>query len=266
MSDAPSTPATPAAPSKPTVDVAPATVDALFSAQQIALATLVATPLAGALLTAANVRTLGKGDALRAVIVATGALATALIFGIDVWGAGPFTLLAIPVSALGALAAATIAFARWSHVSRRSHASVIAIVVACWVALGGVGGAVVGAAHLRTPSADEALGDSVAYSPRERVSFQEGARREDAEEVARALAISGAFTGLGTLRVDVDRALDANELRVNVRVPDGASLEDLEGARLVLKNIARNMSPPRCVSGRVMSASGLVRANGRLCP
>src|SRR5687768_7613249 len=199
----PEAPSTPAAPAEPSVEKAPLSVDALFSAKQIAAATLVATPLAGALLTASNARVVGQGDALRAVIVATGAAATALIFGIDVWGAGPFTLLALPVSAAGAYVASSIAFAYWFRrtpgTPRRRHASAFVVVVACWLALGVVGAGVVGAAHLRAPSVDEALGDHVQHSAREIVSFRGLARRDDAEDVARALVAAGAFTGTGTL-------------------------------------------------------------------
>ena len=263
MSDAPSTPA---GLPEPSVDVhAPA--GALFNPKQIALATLVATPLAGALLAAANTRAVGSGKALRVVVVATGAAATALIFGIDVWGAGPFTLLALPVSAGAAFVASAIAFARWSDEAPRcSHVSVLAVVIACWAALGVVGGAVVGAAQLRTPRADEALSDNVEHSPHERVSFSDGARRADADEIARALVNAGAFTGAGTLRVDVDRARDPNELRVSMRVPDDASPADLEAARALLKSVARHLAPPRCVNGRVVNVNGLERASGRLCP
>jgi hypothetical protein len=34
----------------------------------------------------------------------------------------------------------------------------------------------------------------------------------------------------------------------------------------MLKAIARNLAPPRCVRGRLVTPSGHERANGTLCP
>jgi hypothetical protein len=268
MSDAPSTPATPAVHGdlQPGPVDAPA-VDALYSPKQIAVATLVATPLAGAVLFAANARAVGSTHVARALVVAAGAAMTAVILGVDVWGAGPFTLLALPVCAFVALLLSAHAFSSWTtSAAARTHGAVGAVVVACWLGLLAASGVVMGAFHLYTPNATEALGDNVEHSPGERVFYRGNARREHATDVARALANAGVFTGNGTLRFVVDDVDAAGELRITLRIPDDAAGAELEAGRGLFKKIAQHMQPPRCVRGRLLTTSGVERANGRLCP
>lgn len=233
----------------------------LFSAEQIAAVTFFATPVAGALLIAWNLRRLQRRGALVALAVGVGVIA--LVLWLDVAWSGAVWWLALPAWTTLAGVTSTALFERLVHqVGRRSPAVALVVALATIVALAGAGAIATRLAPRAVPSFAELLFDWIGVG-KSRVHWDDGATRED------ALRVGDAIEGAGLVRDDVHLALgvarDQGRLVLRIRLPD-ASPEAVAAARALTHAVAHNLEPQECVTGRIVNPGGKTLAEGTSCP
>lgn len=232
----------------------------LFSAQQIATATFFATPVAGALLTAWNLRRQQRRGPLIALGLGVGAIAVAL--WLDLVWSGAVWWLAVPAWTMAFGASAEVLFAApLARAGKRSPWVAGAVGAATLVALTGAGAVATWMAPRAVPSFAEILFNWTGVGPH-RVGWRDGASRDDALRVGDALARAGLTHHDARLSLTVAR--DGPRLVVNLRLPDAAP-EALDGARALTRAVADHLEPAECVTGRIVSPGGAVLAEGTSC-
>jgi hypothetical protein len=234
----------------------------LYSPKQIAVATLLATPVAGAVLAALNLRAVGKRAAALLVIVSAAAL-VATVVALDVRGYGALTLKITPLWTAAAFLVAQLAFARGTaHYGARKDGGVLAVVAAMWLAFALAGGGFAAWLHVNTPSVDEINDDAVIYAPHQIVRYVHGATRDDAARTARALAKLHYFGGDGSLTMTIERV--QGRLRASVLVEPPVTAADADVAAKLTKHLSEELH--ECVAGQLVHIDGGVLARGASCP
>jgi hypothetical protein len=249
VTDSPNTPG--ALPAPPTD--APPEIGPLFSGPQIAVATLIGTPVAGAILASMNFARLGKRKAIPvALALAIGAIAIALVLD-AVWSSAAL-FLAVPLWTFAAFALTADRF----HVSERRGAALVFVVpVVVVIALIGVTRVV----HIYAPDAVP----SVAELAFDKMGVQGGQiRYEDREaalKVRNALDKAGLLSGEYQVAFDVTR--ENGQIVVVIELP---SLDDkaLNAVKSFSRAIVDNMDQPECIIAKVKSPQR--SAEGKVCP
>jgi hypothetical protein len=191
-------------------------VPRLFTAPQIAAATLFGTPLAGAWLAANNLAALGRPRG-RALFVAVFALVAAEDLVLALLDAPDWAAFAIaPVDVVAAWWLARRAFADATTTARRRSTREVAqrVIGAALVYTAVVGGAWLGIVSFGPPSWKSALQDAVYVGADEAVRFADEATRDDAARVARVLVDEGALTGRGSFDATIARFGDDVSLTI----------------------------------------------------
>ena len=233
----------------------------LFSPEQIAAATFFATPVAGALLIAWNLRRLQRRGAIVALAAGVGVIA--LVLWLDAAWSGAVWWLAVPAWTMLAGVTATALFEQMvRQVGRRSPAVALVVALATIVALAGAGAVATRLAPRAVPSFAELLFAWIGVG-KSRVPWDHGATRED------ALRVGDAIDSAGLVRDDVRLALgvarDQGRLVLRIRLPS-ASPEAVAAARALTRAVAHNLEPSECVIGRIVNPSGHTLAEGTSCP
>ena len=162
----------------------------LYTPVHIALAALLATPIAGALLAAKNLAAQNRHGGPSVVLLAS---TTVALCSLDLWGAGPWNLLLLPALAVLSWVLARAAFARsLATAPVRSFEDVALVVLSVWLCFVIGGGAVAITIELRGRSPDDIDADQDASGRQSGhvAGKAPGASRQVAGEFA-----SGSFSG-----------------------------------------------------------------------
>lgn len=233
----------------------------LFPPGHIATATLFATPVAGALLIAWNLRRQQRPGAAAALVGGVGVIALAL--WLDVSWSSAVWWLAVPAWTLLASAVSSALFAdAVKLVGRRSPVAAWLVGVATVASLYAAGAVTALVAPRALPSFHEVLFDWILVGAAQ-VRPMDGASREDALRVGEAIERARLIEDQRALRLAVGR--EEGHLVLHVRLPD-ASPEAVAVARRLTAAVARHLDPPECVTGRIIDVAGRTRAEGQSCP
>ncbi len=232
----------------------------LFSAEQVAATTFFATPVAGALLIAWNLRRQQRRGSLVTLALGVGVIAVAL--WLDLVWSGAVWWLAVPAWTMAFGVGANLLFnAHLARAGKRSSWAAAAVAAASIVALSGAGATATRLAPRAVPSFAEILFNWTGVGAN-RVAWAAGASRDDALRVGDALARAGLTRGNARLSLTVAR--DQGRLVLNIRLPD-ASPAALDGARALTRAVAAQLEPAECITGRIVNPSGAVLAQGTSC-
>lgn len=233
----------------------------LFSPGQISAATLLATPVAGAILVAWNLRSQQRRGGLLALGVGVGVIALALY--VDARGSAAVWWLAVPAWTVGASIVASLLFGgALPLVGRRPAGAAWLVSLATVGALYGAGSLASVMAPRAVPGFGEILFHWIGVGPNH-VRWAKGASREDALRVGEALERSAIVRDQGRLLVDVAR--ESGDLILRIRLPD-TSPQAMSVARAVTRAVAEHLDPPECVTGRIVDVAGRRLAEGKSCP
>lgn len=233
----------------------------LFSPGQVALATLLATPVAGAILVAWNLRRQQRRGALLALGVGVSVIGLAL-YG-DARGSAAVWWLAVPAWTVGASLASSALFASaLPLVGRRPMGAAWLVSLATVGALYGAGSLASVLAPRAVPGFGELLFHWIGVGPNH-IRWGQGASREDALRVGEALERAAIVRDQARLRVDVAR--EGDRLVLRIRLPD-ASPEAMGVARAITRAVAEHLDPADCVTGRIVDVAGRRLAEGTHCP
>lgn len=240
--------------------VAPPPPAPLFSPEQIAGATFFATPVAGALLVAWNLRRLHRRGALLALALGVGVIGVAL--WLDLVWSGAVWWLAVPAWTMVFGVGSNVLFGRLlAQAGRRSPFTALAVGVATVLALGSAGAVATRLAPRAVPSIAEILFDWTGVG-RSQVRWADGGTREDALQVGEAVERAGLLRD--DLRLALTVARDGDRLVLRIRLPD-ASPEAVAAARMLTRAVADHLEPAECVTGRIVNPGGVTLAEGTSC-